>query len=128
MLIGELARRTGTTTRALRFYEQEGLLTSQRTSSGYRRYSEIVVMRVLNIRELLKVGFTVAEIRAFVPFFDECAEENVPYSVGCVLSYDLVGLKRVAAMEEQIAELSAQRERLLRHLTEPRTTPEPSTA
>lgn len=36
MRIGALARAVGTTTRTLRYYEQEGLLTSARTAAGYR--------------------------------------------------------------------------------------------
>ncbi|MDN5855287.1 MAG: MerR family DNA-binding transcriptional regulator, partial [Actinomycetia bacterium] len=40
MQIGELARRTGTTTRALRYYEQQGLLSSNRNSNDYRTYDE----------------------------------------------------------------------------------------
>jgi MerR family transcriptional regulator, copper efflux regulator len=34
MLIGDLAARTGTTTRALRYYEEQGLLESERTAAG----------------------------------------------------------------------------------------------
>src|SRR3954463_8843424 len=40
MRIGELAQRTGTTPRALRYYEQQGLLAPERGESGYRDYGD----------------------------------------------------------------------------------------
>ena len=64
MRIGELAAAAGTTTRALRHYEHEGLLTSGRDPNGYRVYGEHAVVRVRNIRELLAIGFTIADVRA----------------------------------------------------------------
>ncbi|WP_415745036.1 MerR family transcriptional regulator, partial [Streptomyces scabiei] len=56
MRIGELARATGTTARALRHYEQAGLISSQRAPNGYRIYDERAVVRVRNIRYLLAAG------------------------------------------------------------------------
>ena len=56
MRIGELAQRTGTTTRALRYYEQQGLVDSQRQHNGYRDYDQAAIMRVRNIRMLLDIG------------------------------------------------------------------------
>ena len=50
MRIGELSRRTGTATRLLRYYEEQGLLTPQREENGYREYGEHLVDRVLQIR------------------------------------------------------------------------------
>ncbi|WP_049565261.1 MerR family transcriptional regulator [Nonomuraea sp. SBT364] len=70
MLIGQAARAAGITTRALRYYEQQGLLETRRTSAGYRDYSETDIARVRNIRELLRSGFTVEDIRMFVPLLD----------------------------------------------------------
>jgi DNA-binding transcriptional MerR regulator len=70
MRIGELAEAAGTTTRALRHYESEGLLHSARSPNGYRDYTGEAVVRVRNIRELLGVGFTLADIRAFLRYLD----------------------------------------------------------
>lgn len=58
MRIGELARRTGVTTRALRYYEEQGLLTSERSGSGQRHYAEAAVDRVRVIRQLYAAGLT----------------------------------------------------------------------
>ena len=51
--IGDLSKRTGTTERMLRYYEEQGLLKPSRTESGYRDYAESDVQRVANIRCLL---------------------------------------------------------------------------
>lgn len=66
MRIGELARRTGTTTRALRFYEAEGLLQAQRSANGYREYGEDDLRLVAEIQTLQTVGFTLDDTRPFV--------------------------------------------------------------
>lgn len=66
MLIGELARRAGTSTRALRYYETKGLLDSGRTGSGYRTYDDDDLRVVEEIRSRLAAGFGLEEIRPFV--------------------------------------------------------------
>ncbi|MGP4083873.1 MerR family transcriptional regulator, partial [Streptomyces sp. KR55] len=78
MLIGELAAQTGTTTRALRYYEEQGLLESGRT--GYRVYRPGAVTRVRNIRELLASGFTVEDVKSFVRYLDADLPEVFEYS------------------------------------------------
>lgn len=63
MLIGELAQRTGTTTKTLRFYEAEGLLPApDRTRSGYRDYPTQTANRVAFIRDAQRAGFTLRQI------------------------------------------------------------------
>jgi MerR family redox-sensitive transcriptional activator SoxR len=64
LTIGEVARRTGVATSALRFYEQRGLLRSERTESGQRRYSRVVIRRVSFIVAAQRVGLSLDEIRA----------------------------------------------------------------
>ncbi|MFD2357417.1 MerR family transcriptional regulator [Nonomuraea ferruginea] len=66
MRIGELARRTGVSTRSLRYYEQHGLLRAHRSANGYRHYAEADVRLVSEIRALLSVGFTLEDTRPFV--------------------------------------------------------------
>lgn len=63
MLIGEVAHRTGVTTKTLRFYEREGLLAEpRRTDGGYRDYDESAVDRVAFIKDAQKAGLTLAQI------------------------------------------------------------------
>jgi MerR family transcriptional regulator, redox-sensitive transcriptional activator SoxR len=63
MTIGEVAERCGVATSALRFYEAEGLIHSERTDSGHRRYSRSVIRRVAFVVFAQKVGLSLDEIR-----------------------------------------------------------------
>jgi MerR family redox-sensitive transcriptional activator SoxR len=60
--IGSLAKRSGVATSALRFYEELGLIRSERNSSGHRRYAQAVIRRVAFIVFAQKVGMTLEEI------------------------------------------------------------------
>jgi DNA-binding transcriptional MerR regulator len=64
--VGELARRTGTTVRALRYYESAGLVVPRRLGNGYREYDPIAVRLVAQIRELTGLGLSVEQTRPFV--------------------------------------------------------------
>ena len=64
MKIGEVARRVGVATSALRFYEEAGLLPEpERTPSGYREYDPSVIDRLAFIRAGQAVGVTLAELK-----------------------------------------------------------------
>src|SRR6266567_956582 len=64
MNIGELARRSGVPSTALRYYEKAGLLPeSRRTSSGYRAFQPDSLPRLAFIRAAQAVGLTLSEIR-----------------------------------------------------------------
>lgn len=67
MRIGELARRSGSTTRALRYYEEQGLLQPTRTSNGYRDYGKEAPLQVQQIRGLLDAGFNSQTIAQLLP-------------------------------------------------------------
>ncbi|MFI8529814.1 MerR family transcriptional regulator [Streptomyces aquilus] len=67
MRIGELARRAGVSTRALRYYEEQGLLTSERTASGQRIYAEAAVERVCLIQQLFTAGLPSRTIVRLMP-------------------------------------------------------------
>jgi DNA-binding transcriptional MerR regulator len=56
MRIGELAEATGATVRAIRYYEEQGLLRPERTASGQRFFAQDDVDQVIWIRTLLKNG------------------------------------------------------------------------
>ncbi len=66
--IGEVAARTGVTQRALRFYEEKGLLhPPERMEGGFRRYSEDDVTRIEFVKKLQDLlGFTLSEIKEMV--------------------------------------------------------------
>ncbi|MFI8854000.1 MerR family transcriptional regulator [Streptomyces sp. 891-h] len=67
MRIGELAQRTGVSERSLRYYEREGLLTSERTPGGHRQYGERAVDRVIRIQELYAAGLSSKKIAELLP-------------------------------------------------------------
>ncbi|MCE6997938.1 MerR family transcriptional regulator [Saccharothrix sp. S26] len=67
MRIGELAERTGVSVRSLRYYEQQGLLTSERTAGGHREYPERAVDRVIRIQELFAAGLSSKKIALMLP-------------------------------------------------------------
>ncbi|MFJ9927425.1 MULTISPECIES: MerR family transcriptional regulator [Streptomyces] len=67
MRIGELAERTGTPRRMLRYYEEQGLLVPDRSANGYRDYPERSVDRVLQIRGLLDSGLPTRVIKQILP-------------------------------------------------------------
>ena len=64
LTIGEVARRSGVAASALRFYEERGLITSERAGSGHRRYPRPVLRRIAFIVFAQRVGLTLDEIGA----------------------------------------------------------------
>lgn len=68
MKIGELAKRTGLSPSAIRFYESKGLLKSvDRLSNGYRAYSADDAARLSIIVSAQQTGFTLDEIKGILP-------------------------------------------------------------
>ena len=71
MRIGELAGTAGVSVRALRYYEEQGLLTSERTGSGQRTYPPPAVDRVQLIQQLYAAGLTSRTILELLPCVDK---------------------------------------------------------
>ena len=62
--IAEMARRAGVTASALRFYEEQGLLSSTRSAGGRRQYPRSELRRVAFIRAAQAVGLSLQQIAA----------------------------------------------------------------
>ncbi len=62
LTIGEVARRSGVAASALRFYEERGLIASERTGSGHRRFPRSVLRRIAFIVFAQRVGLSLEEI------------------------------------------------------------------
>jgi MerR family redox-sensitive transcriptional activator SoxR len=62
LTIGEVARRSGVAASALRFYEDRGLIASERVGSGHRRYPRPILRRIAFIVYAQRVGLTLQEI------------------------------------------------------------------
>ncbi|MBB4904853.1 MerR family transcriptional regulator [Actinophytocola algeriensis] len=67
MRIGELAERTGVSVRALRYYEEQKLLRSDRSPSGQRHYGQDAVERVLRIQQLYSAGLSSKTVLTLMP-------------------------------------------------------------
>lgn len=76
MRIGELASRTGASVRSLRYYEEQGLLTSTRSSSGQRHYTDDEVERVAFIQRLYAAGLSSRTIAELLPCTESPSPEN----------------------------------------------------
>jgi MerR family redox-sensitive transcriptional activator SoxR len=63
LTIGELGNRAGVATSALRFYEAEGLITSQRTTGNQRRFARATLRRVAVIRAARRLGVPLKDIK-----------------------------------------------------------------
>ncbi|MGW7314818.1 MerR family transcriptional regulator [Streptomyces sp. NPDC054854] len=101
MRIGELAARTGVGARSLRYYEEQGLLASDRTPGGHRDYPERAVDRVIRIQELYAAGLHSAKIARILP---------------CMRDED--GGPSVRATPLLVAELTAERKRIDRLISD----------
>ena len=122
MRIGELAERTGTSNRSLRYYEQQGLLATRRTANGYRDYDESDLRLVHQIRELLAIGFGLEETRPFV----ECLRAGHESGDVCPASI-AVYRRKLAEVEECIDRLTSVRDHLKAQLADARQNGEEST-
>src|SRR5258705_9458017 len=76
--IGEMARRSGVSVRALRYYEDHGLLQSERSSSGQRYYPARAADTVRFLQDMYAAGLTSRNIAILLPALDtgRCTEEQ----------------------------------------------------
>lgn len=107
MRIGELADRAGTSTRALRYYEEQGLLAARRASNGYRDYDEADLRAVREIRSLLAIGFALEDTRPFV----ECLRAGNASGDSCPASVAMYR-RKLAELDDCMARLHTVREQL----------------
>lgn len=118
MLIGELARRTATTAKTLRFYEDAGLLPAPaRTTGCYRDYQPDVADRIAFIHQAQAAGFSLRQIRQILDIRDGGQPP-------CQHVSDLID-DRLTEVEARIAELEQTRQRL-RELAERTTEVDPA--
>lgn len=104
MLIGELAERTGTSERLLRYYERAGLLRPERLPNGYRAFAASDADAVRRIRALLAAGLPTRVIRQVLPCTSGTAAVQPCPGVLRALQDQL------RVLDERAAELAAARE------------------
>ena len=76
MRIGELSTRTGASVRSLRYYEEQGLLSSVRSSGAQRHYRDTDVERVRLLQRLYGAGLSSRTIAAVLPCVDAPSEHS----------------------------------------------------
>lgn len=109
MLIGELAHRTGVSTRSIRHYEDQKLLVPRRNANGYRQYDDSAVGVVEQIRTMIAAGLNTHTIQRYL----DCARAG-PSGTTLVLCPDLrAELDRIdARLEHQRIVIEATKSRL----------------
>jgi DNA-binding transcriptional MerR regulator len=103
LTIGELARRTGVTASALRYYEELGLIPPPARISGQRRYAESAARVVGTILLYSDAGFTLAEQKALTASRTSASGE-----------WRRLARRKLAELDEQIARAQAARD-AIRH-------------
>lgn len=121
MRIGDAAAAAEATPRALRFYEQRGLLDPPRTATGQRWYRPEDVQRVRLIRHMLSSGLTVEDVESTVDVIDRYAGAplptvaeiaEIPRDDGTLTRANDVLQRRIAALNTRIERLTGLRDHL----------------
>jgi DNA-binding transcriptional MerR regulator len=106
MQIGEVAERTGLSLRTLRHYDEIGLLRpSERSEGGFRLYSEGDVARLLVIRRMKPLGFTLDEMAEVIRLLEALGGSD-----------EAPGTDRLAQLEQVISRAEDRRETLRRQV------------
>lgn len=106
MNISDVAKKTGLTSKAIRFYEQKGLVTPPlRGENGYRTYNQQHLNELTLLRQARQVGFNLEECGELVNLFNDPARHSADVKART--------LQKVAEIERHISELQAMRTQLL---------------
>lgn len=111
MRAGRAAATAGVTVKALRYYEELGLVQPTRLANGYRDYTDEDVRLVAEIRLLASLGLTPGETR---PFLD-CLREGHDTGDDCPESLAAYQSK-IAKLDQAVARLTSAREQLVRQM------------
>jgi MerR family redox-sensitive transcriptional activator SoxR len=107
LTISEVSRRSGVAASALRFYEERGLIESERAGSGHRRYPRAALRRIAFIVFAQRMGLTLQEVAAELA---KLPENRVPERS----DWEKISSSWTKRIDERIAELGRLREGLTR--------------
>ena len=96
LTIGEVARRAGVATSAIRYYERRGLLSADARRSGQRRYTEATLRRLVFIGMLQDAGLALDEIAGIL-------------TAGTVAEWKAIASQRLTMLETEIDALERAR-------------------
>ena len=106
MNISDVAKKTGITSKAIRFYEEKGLVTPPlRSENGYRSYSQQHLDELTLLRQARQVGFNLVECRELIFLFNDTSRHSAHVKRRT--------LEKVAEIERHISELQGMRTQLL---------------
>ncbi|WP_159566462.1 Cu(I)-responsive transcriptional regulator [Budvicia diplopodorum] len=106
MNISQVAEKTGLTSKAIRFYEQKGLISPpSRSQNGYRTYNPRNIEELTLLRQARLVGFTLEECKELLALFHSSDRRSADVKART--------LEKVADIDHHIQELSQMRERLM---------------
>ncbi|EMF8144504.1 Cu(I)-responsive transcriptional regulator [Serratia marcescens] len=106
MNISDVAKKTGLTSKTIRFYEEKALITAPiRSDNGYRHYSARHVEELTLLRQARQVGFNLDECRELVALFNDPARHSADVKART--------LQKVAEIDRHISELGEMRQRLV---------------
>lgn len=106
MFIGEVSKLTGATPRAIRLYEDLGLIPVPDRKGKYRYYDERDVDLVAIIREAQQLGFTLAEIKALSHQATGCEDFPWAMAAGMVKGKIMDMDREIQRMKERMARLN----------------------
>ncbi|WP_313082465.1 Cu(I)-responsive transcriptional regulator [Atlantibacter sp.] len=106
MNISDVAKKTGLTSKAIRFYEEKGLVTPPlRSENGYRSYTQSHLDELTLLRQARQVGFNLEECKELVHLFNDPGRRSADVKART--------LQKVAEIERHIVELNDMRAQLL---------------
>ncbi|AWH87756.1 Cu(I)-responsive transcriptional regulator [Limnobaculum parvum] len=106
MNISQVAEKTGLSSKAIRFYEEKGLITPpNRSLNGYRTYNSRNIEELTLLRQARLVGFTLEECKELLALFHNADRRSADVKART--------LEKVADIDKHIAELTQMRERLM---------------
>lgn len=111
MRIGQLARRSGVSVRALRYYEEQRLLESERTSGGQRDYPDEALERVQLIQDLFAAGLSSRTVVELLP----CVSTGV--ATPAMLDQLIIERDRIAARIQDLTRAKTKLGRVIENVT-----------
>ena len=106
MNISDVAKKTGLTSKAIRFYEEKGLVTPPlRSENGYRSYNQQHLDELTLLRQARQGGFNLEECRELIFLFNDPSRHSADVKRRT--------LEKVAEIERHISELQGMRTQLL---------------
>ncbi|SDM94911.1 DNA-binding transcriptional regulator, MerR family [Geodermatophilus siccatus] len=116
MRIGELAGCTGVSTRMLRYYEEQHLVTPTRSANGYREYGEADVDRVRQVRALLDAGLPTRFVRAVLDMGLDGGPAAAGWTATCTATFATQLRGELVRLEDRLTCLARSRDAVRRYL------------